>query len=108
MSVLEWLPIASLLSKVGEWCGRWRTRKAEERRRALAERILAVMRKAEWATPTQAIVSPETLSLHLKVPVQYLAPALSELEREGRIFRGRFGYSLRPMPWDTMRIYGGR
>lgn len=102
-----------------EWCNwllkgaLWLWNKLRgERREALKTRVLEQMHGAErQKTATQAIFRPEQVAHLVGLSPRRIRPLLRELEREERIFRDRLftmGYSLRPMPWDAMRMYGGR
>ncbi len=112
MTGSEWalkaIPVlVKLLEKAWEWW--WRPAASTE---PLKEQVLGRLHAEERRlTATQAIFQPEHIAQCTGMGLRRLRPILCELEQEKRIFRDRLvtmGYSLRPLPWDTMRLYGWR
>ncbi len=83
-----------------------------ERREALKEQVLERMQAVErQKRATQAIFQTAQIAQLAGMSPRRIRPLLRELEREERIFQDRLvtmGYSLRPMPWNALRMYGGR
>ncbi|SRR6266851_4448933 len=93
------------------WRSERKTKQAEEGQTALAERVLAEMRRAQVRHPAPLLFHVERLTVLLGVQASTLVPALNRLVHEGQIFQDpRSGlYTLEPTPWNRPgghRLFG--